>query len=275
MLKVRNKLLVGSVFVSGERTRTWYNLQIEFLKKTTKSFKHLVFLNGETDQSIFTESEIVDSQDHDAVKILNGNAQSSNHLVGLKCLFDNFMKMGADHYLFLDCDCFPIKKDWMPWLLKRMHNKHKGVAAPVRTENLDVFPHPSALFVRGHCLNADWFNMEIGSLNNLMDTPTSDVGAKIPMKLCYPLLRTNYFNPHPIFAAVYGHAFYHHTCGTRPRGMVTRAMSEGIFEHFVSNHWAIEEMLFNELASNPDRFVSRLMGDYDNFTQVKNDLLMS
>ena len=58
-----HELLVGSVFTTGE-TKFWYELQIEFLKKTTTNFKHVVFLNGLLDRSIFKDSEIIGSQ-HD------------------------------------------------------------------------------------------------------------------------------------------------------------------------------------------------------------------
>lgn len=263
MLKSR-KLLVGSVFVSGERTKHWYNLQIDFLRKNTKSFEHFVFLNGEDiDKSIFIHSEIVGTQNHHAVKVMDGNKQSSNHLFGMRKILETFRKIEAENYLFLDCDCFPVKKDWMHWLIDMMNIKNKSIAAPIRTENLDTFPHPSALFLRSKALNCEWFDLSIGETTNLMGEKIHDVGCKLPLSKCYPLLRTNYFNPHPIFGAIYGHAFYHHTCGTRPKGMVTRGIGNGILNHFTTKHWEIEEIIFNSLITDPELLMSKLMGDYN------------
>src|SRR2546425_2026497 len=44
------------------------------------------------------------------------------------------------------CDCFPVRKGWHDVLANQMHRFNKDFAAPVRAENLDLFPHPSAVF---------------------------------------------------------------------------------------------------------------------------------
>ena len=269
MLKNTTKeLIVGSVFVSGERTKTWYQLQIQFLKKTTSNFKHYVFLNGDIDESIFTESEIVGHYNESAVKILDGSAQSNNHLIGLNAILAKFKTVNAHNYLILDCDCFPILDNWMPTLVDTMSSKDKSIASPIRTENLDIFPHPSALFMTKAALQSNWMDLSIGSKFNLMTNEIHDVGAKLPLKECYPLLRTNYFNPHPIFSAIYGHMFYHHTCGSRPKGMHTRGINEGA-SYYVKNHWAIEEILFERLQDNPEKLINKLLGDYTDLNKLK------
>lgn len=269
MFKIKKNLIVGSVFTPGDRTETWYKLQIQFLKKTTKNFKHFVFLNGKIDQSIFNESEIIGSSPNHALNIMNGTAQSSNHLIGLNSILSKFRNTNGDNYLFLDSDCFPVMNNWLPTLLNLMSKKNKSIAAPIRTDNLDLFPHPSALFVKRDALHKQWFDLSLGTVVNLMGTSINDVGGKLPLKECYPLLRSNYFNAHPIFGAIYGHMFYHHTCGTRPKGMLTRGIMEDTSSHYIDKHWEIEEVLFNKLKNESEVLIDKFLGKFNDLEELK------
>lgn len=274
MLKLAKNIAIGSVFIPGERTKTWYKLQIDFIKRTTKNFKHYVFLNGKDFDVSFDSSEIIGQSTEHALNVLYGTAQGENHLLGLNALLDHFRKIQAENYLILDCDCFPIRFNWSDILLESMNKKNKLMAAPIRTENLDVFPHPSALFFKKDALQKEWFDLSHGTTMNLMNHPIHDVGGKLPLKECFPLMRTNRFNAHPIFGAIYGHIFYHHTCGSRPKTLLTRGiLMEQITSNYMGeNHWEIEETIFKELIQSPDKLLNKLLGNYNDLQTIKSSM---
>jgi hypothetical protein len=69
---------------------------------------------------------------------------------------------------------------------------------------------------------------------------------------CYPLMRSNVYSPHPIFAGIYHDMFYHH--GSMP----TRATTKGYFDHHINDHEKIEKDLYDRLRDNPRGFINHI-----------------
>jgi len=249
------KLLVGSVYGPSERNETWYKLQLEFLDRTTPNYQHAVFLSG-ADRNLFHRSLILGEVENEWKPIVVEGKKENfcPHMKGMQTIVDCFHKGNYDHCLILDSDCFPIREGWLDLLLNKMGEKFM-YAAPVRTENLDTFPHPSAFFIKTICgVNFQptrW-------VKNLIGEKMLDNGSCIPMDDTFPLMRSNRYNPHPIFGGIYYDLFYHHCCGSRTDGAQTRATKSGYFEHYAINHDLIEEMLFNSLKKDPIAYLKKL-----------------
>jgi len=134
-------------------------------------------------------------------------------------------------------------------------------AAPVRTENYDLFPHPCAFYLRRPMLEHIDFNFS--QVPSLMGYATADVGSAMPRSLegepiWLPLIRTNRWNPHPLAAAIYGHLFYHHGAGSRTPAF--RSMRYGVYDHFLSpeEHRAIYADLTGQLLARPRQYIRKL-----------------
>lgn len=255
-MRAMPKLIVGSVFTSGAQTERWLSLQMKFLRQTTEDFVHAVFLAGDVRREMFAESEIIGTHPVDKVSA-PGCEQSGNHAIGLAALLSYFRATRADNYLVLDSDCFPI----MPWqehLLRKMGAKR--IAAAIRTENLDVFPHPCAIFIRGAAIHEPWMELGMGRNVNLLGHPIDDNGCSLPMAECYPLIKSNVHSPHPFFGTVYNHMFYHHACGSR--NLMPRSVLSGYFDHYLTDedHERAKQAMYRQLCADPDRYIDGLLG---------------
>jgi hypothetical protein len=92
-------------------------------------------------------------------------------------------------------------------------------ALTIRFETASPAIHPSVMFFNrsflDNILNNNWLQFNVVKIPDL-------IGRKwfSPMQChttnFYPLIRTNKWNPHPIYAGIYGNCFYHHGCGSRP-----------------------------------------------------------
>ena len=257
------KLLVGSVFTSGEKTGKWLELQRRFLERTTAEFHHAVFLNGPVDRSLFRRSEIVGTHHEDRTLAANGEGQGTNHAHGLFALLEYFRSRRAENYLILDSDCFPIYPGWLDSLLGKMNSTpdyRPQIAAAVRIENLDVFPHPCVMLIRGEAIHENWLNLGVGRTRTLLQAPIEDNCCSIPLEKCYPLLRSNVHSHHPMFATVYNHMFYHHACGSRD--LVPRCVVAGYYDHYIhrEEHIRIKNGLFDRLIADPEGYIAKLTG---------------
>ena len=257
------KLLVGSVFTSGDKTAKWLELQMRFLERTTQEFRHAVFLNGPVDRSLFRNSEIVGTHHEDRTLAVDGEGQSGNHANGLFALLDYFRSHRAENYLILDSDCFPIYPGWLEVLLRKMQaapDFRPQIAAAVRTENLDVFPHPCVMLIRGDAIRERWLNLGVGRNRSLLQTPVEDNGCSIPLEKCYPLLKSNVYSHHPMFATVYNHMFYHHACGSRD--LMPRCVLQGYFDHYIpfEENVRVKNELFERLIADPEAYLAKLTG---------------
>lgn len=243
-------LLVGSVFLDHPRSKKWYEIQMRYLKNTTKDFFHVVYLNGKN--NFYEKSKVL--------KVTNNSVPgyAKSHGEGLNCIVDYFNKNHEfDKLLIIDSDCFPIQKNWLEKLSKTMDYTGKSfsnlpdgfhVASVVRYENFDSFAHPSVFFVRKKMMNLKFDTFERKSfIGNVFYDISSNV------EVFYPLIRSNRVNRSPILCGIYWDAFYHHGSGSR-------------FPHFRSSDYLcfedpsdfFEQKLFDELVDNPNKFISSI-----------------
>jgi hypothetical protein len=241
------KLLVLSVFAQSPRNTHWIKFHYHFLDQTSPAYDHVVYLHR-ADPALFPRSQVLGSVE------TNGPAPEV-HGELLQILLEYARTVAYDYYLFLDSDAFPVTPDWLSALVARMGDA--PFAAPVRFENLDLFPHPCAFFVRGENVHRQELDFRVGPIGNLLQQTVQDPGCRIPLSMCYPLVRTNVFNPHPLLAALYGHWFYHHGCGSRAFAMRS-ATTYKYYDHVVTDHANLEAALFKALTSAPDAFIQRL-----------------
>jgi hypothetical protein len=244
-------VLVASVFASSPRNETWLHLQRSFLRQTTASYDHAVYLNHCDWSDSFRESLIIGSRSE---KTRTGpGKQSADHAAALTEVFRYFRDHpDYSYYLLLDSDCFPVRRGWLRLLVRRM--KRFQFAAPIRSENLEDFPHPCALFLTKAALERPW-NLAVTPGRNLLGKPFVDLGCSLPTEGWYPLLRTNVYNPHPVLAAIYKHLFYHHGAGSRQ--LYFRA--ERYYDH-IDDHARVEAEIYARLVADPAKFISDLMG---------------
>jgi len=253
MLKINKKTLVASVFTHTDRNKEWYKLQTKFVKKTTDNYDHAVFLDRISPEP-FSDSIVIGSNKQDFIEIcLDDNKWNlTPHLIGLEKITQFFFENNCyDKCLILDSDCFPIRYNWEKLLLDKM--KNKPIAAAIRTENLDTFPHPCVFFMTKDAKGK--FSFRPNKLyTNLMGDKFVDSGCNIPNHICYPLIRTNKYNPHPIIAGIYFDTFYHHCCGSRV--VETRALTN--YKYYDHMSLENEDKLFENLTKDPEYFIQKL-----------------
>lgn len=246
-------VLIASVHTATQRSKTWIDLQKKFISETTADYRFAIYCNGVSPDN-FENTEIIGYNkslpklsQHEHGK---ASPQSFHHCHGLNEILSFFRSNKADHYLILDSDGFPTEKGWLSKLKKRAINYE--FAAPIRTENLDCFPHPCALFIKStEALQK--IDFHVSTSKSLSGNSVEDVMPNLQLP-CYPLVRTNKVNLHPIFAAMYGNLFYHHGCGSRFAG--TRATSFGAYEEM--DHTKIEEWIYKSLKRDPEALIDKL-----------------
>jgi hypothetical protein len=190
-MMLQNKpLLVMSVF-GGSDSQKWFNIQREALDDTTENFEHAIYLNNIQEE--FQHCTIVGS----TASSKDGKTQ---HFEGLLKLLEYARSGDYRAWLVLDCDCFPITRDWESKLSGRN-------ASIIRVENLDVFPHPSAVY----CVDRE-LDFKISKHRNLAGDEFDELAA---VGSFFPLMRTNRVNLHPLRYGIYYDLFYHHCAGTR------------------------------------------------------------
>jgi hypothetical protein len=220
------------------------------LRTTVGSFDHAVFLNG-VEPSMFKQSIVVGR---------NASPRPLNlgHLDGLSALVSYCLEHPHEYYLILDSDAFPVRGGWIKLLRSRLENYGKLYAAPVRVENLDLFPHPCAVFTCDpSCLAFD-----IQPSNTLLGQVAGDLSCTAPKESWFPLLKSNRTSVHPILATIYYDVFYHHGNGSRP--FATRATLAGYYDHVLdqdesaSSRCQAPEEVMASFQRDPLLFIKRL-----------------
>lgn len=200
-------LAILSVHASGSAQRPWLALQSSWVARTTETFRFGIVENGVRFEALPDGLESIVRTDSDL-----------GHARGLELGLEWFRSLEASHLLILDSDAFPIKPGWFGELVGQMARFGKRLAAPIRFENLDRFPHPCAMLVERSVIDEPWFSLRDGiEAANLLDDVIRDVAAS--MVDCHadvlPLLRSNAINLHPVAGALYHDCFYHHGAGSR------------------------------------------------------------
>jgi len=240
-------VLIASTHVHSENSDHWARLQSFYVNKTIGDFEYCVVVNAD-DRSKYSN-------------VLYYSSTLRSHLYCINIIIDTFVKSGHSHLLLLDNDCWPIRNNWMT-ILDNLLGQQYGYSAPARVENFDFFPHPCAFYVKREFVNSlDFSHCRI---KNLLGIDVSDIGCGIPIaddvQRWYPLLKSNYINPHPLFASVYGDLFYHHCAGSR--GIGFRAAGFGYYNHVLSKkeHNKIYDRITSNLIANPTKFLNNLRG---------------
>ncbi len=183
------KLLVMSVY--GKNSAKWLDIQHDALQRTTRDYEHAIYLNN------------IDIS-HDNMRVIGKSItdlpDTQQHYCGLLQLIE-YAKCRDDRaWLILDCDCFPINQNWEAIL----GNKNASI---IRTENLDTFNHPSAVY----CVDRS-LKFKISEHTNLAGHKFDELAAYGKF---FPLLRSNKINYHPLKYGIYYDLFYHHCAGSR------------------------------------------------------------
>lgn len=240
-------LLVGSIFDNSPRNKNLYEIQTKFLEKTTENFEHVVIISQDTDYKLFN-SKIIKVFPPKKYKKLKIHGQSKdfdlyldgcNELLRYYRIHDKYNEL-----LILDKDAFPISQKWQRKLELNMGNKQ--YAAPIKIETLDTYPHPSIFFLKDKYWQ--WNFTPDKWTVNLINERFLDIGSTVDLKWCYPLLRSNTYNPHPIYAGIYCDIFYHHGFSS----------VRGLNYWDVKNHEQKERDLFNELINDTEKFINSL-----------------
>ncbi len=159
------KTLVLSIHIPGPSSDLWRDLQRKFVQETAGDYQYGVIVNG-GDQGLYP-----DGVWHFKETVPHKQALD----VALGIFADNLSKF--DSFLVLDSDCWPVRRDWQKVLAGLLGDDYlyAGVA---RIENFDLFPHPSAIFMKRDFLKHADFGFSRGP--NLLGRPVSDVGAAMP-----------------------------------------------------------------------------------------------
>lgn len=237
-----NELHVVTVYFGNSPLNSlWLHLQQEFLRRTTLNYRFSVYLNS-CDQSLFEDVEVLGIAPSTGLP----PHPSANHLWCLQEL--SKLVDRSKSLLVLDSDCFPIQEGWQFTLQDAMADRGFQAAAPIRVENLDLFPHPCAMFVTSQGMRD--FEFVPSNSDNLLGVRRQEPTCSTTV---FPLIRTNRINIHPIGAAVYYDMFYHHGAGSRP------ALFHNIDTdpYFTGNYdW---EHSINRLKQDPAGFINWLM----------------
>ncbi len=279
------KLLVGSVYASGEPQQLeWLKLQQEFLNATTADYDLCAYV-AHPDVSAFEGVNVIANRADDPCN----THCSILHVEGLRCLRNYFVtqKDNYDAFLFLDSDAFPVKKDWLPTLVKRMGQQahKKDCAAIVRTELCEMRYHASVLF----CLPSALAGLQFlfGPCNavpegkDLLGNSENDIHIsyqRSPERFrVFPLLRTNQYNIHPVACGIYYDMFYHHAFGsehgvkkdTEPFQSVRNVGKYGYGIDWSGGHYDFRD-LYNRITRMPSEFIRKLGGWSDNYAWVRS-----
>jgi len=246
------KVLVASAHLRTSRGKLWRDLQWKFLSENADvDFDYAVVANGTSPQLYENAKFVLPMTD-------------ATHLACIREILGLFREHERyTHLLLLDSDAWPVR----PWfeildsLLARFDNVY---AAPMRAENYDDFPHPSAVLMARNVV--EW--ADFGGSNkyyNLLGQSVNDVGCGMDQgkrsgRLWLPLMKTNMWSPHPLFASIYGDLFYHHGAGSREPGI--RLAGLGVYDHILKrqDHRKIYNRVTRELKRDPDGFIGRLRG---------------
>jgi len=249
------RLLIASIFAPSHWNRQWYSLQAHYIRRTTSDCEcdYELVLNG-------VEGKEIANEPFTALVVNNDGLP---HASALRQTVERLRSRDYDYYLILDSDCFPIYPGWFSILAGQLDQFKKTMAAPIRYENLDWFPHPSAFFLTREALHDPRLNFDEEDRLNLLGKHVSDVGSAMQNLLSdvLPLLRTNVVNRHPVGAGIYHHLFYHHASGSR-RFHFRILERYGYYDHWfdVEQERTCADALRGALFDDPEGFIDSLRG---------------
>jgi hypothetical protein len=241
------RVVVGSVLHDGQSE--WYAIQRAFLRVTTQDFHYVI-----------SSSARPACLQEDTCWIPR---QGRRHADGIEALASAFAESDAEYCLLLDSDAFPVKRKWSRILADCLQKHQKQFAAPIRTENLDRFPHVSFLFFP-QPLAARIMGLAMRKhsvTESFLGQPVRDLGSALPSGDVFPLLRSNVFSPNPLRHSVYYDLAYHQSTGSRWSGM----RGDGYWgviarPRRTASKRDAARMKTTMLHSDPAGFINRLVG---------------
>jgi hypothetical protein len=244
------ELLVGSIFTNTSLLQQqWLDLQLRFLRATTRSFDHVAYISQDKANGYFKERTTV------IPRMMSETVCSKQHVLGLHHLL-NFFKYHEDkygHFLFLDMDAFPIHMNWIEVLKMRMKG-YREIAIPVRYENQETRLHSSIIFAKPAALKK--MNWCVGYIGEREERDVRLDPYQEDQKLAFTLLRSNQFNRHPLYCGIYYDLFFHHNCGSGERFLMN---ATSYWDHIAPESTRVMETI-DELMDNPAEFISKLAG---------------
>jgi len=274
---MKNVLIASTYFESkGENANdVWFKLQKKFIQDNTINYDFAVYLNMVSNRKIFKDCIIIGEND------TPNTSPSLSHRIGLRASID-FFRENRNHYdtfCILDSDCFPVRKGWLKDTKQKLRENNLKFAAVLRLENGELFPHPSGIIIPREFIEEDIFAFP----DNFDNTPTDvvdntknvingntmhDTGTNMTFwdndgKLQgYPLVRSNVWNLHPLYAGIYGDIFYHNGFGSR-----FKAEPDNLFR--TKTYWDLHRpnskkdfsSLFEGLKKSPQKFIEKLRGE--------------
>lgn len=232
----------------SERNSVWLDLQQKFLRKHTKvPYRFSVFMNG-CHSHLFNGIDVVGVEPYQS-----HHQMGRNHLECLKKAAAHFDE-SCKYFLILDSDCFPIMDNWHQVLERKMTGRGFNMAAPFRFENLDMFPHPCAMFMNRQGMQ---------DLKLSLTQPNDSILGGMPKdptctNKCFPLVRSNRVNVHPLAAGVYYDMFYHHGAGSRNSLFRITDVLE-YWDYPDHSEWV--NRAYDLLVEDPEGFLATLMAN--------------
>ena len=255
---MQKKILIMTVYAPSEYNQYWYKLQKHFIKKYTLVPYDFKVVVNKINTNLFDEDEIV---------LIND--ENIGHPAGIDQILDYMRQPEQQNkytgFLLLDSDAFPVGAGWHDILDQQMVRLGKSIAAPIRYENLDMFPHPCVVYMNIAGINNSKVNFNYAKVKNLMGDMIDEVGGLMPevSDQVLPMLRTNRVNLHPVAAGIYHHLFYHHGAGSRGFDFRLLKMYE-YYNHWIDNDGQPDygEQLMEALVNDPEGFIDKLLYGY-------------
>ncbi len=254
----QKELLVGTAFIndSPEQHR-WFDLQMRYLKATTpQSFDHITYIQAGAESGLFEGTKIIEGEGND-----RRLKQSKAHVAGLTSLV-NYFKEHQDKYtdfLIIDSDAFPIRKDWITILRRKMVSPCE-IAVVLRPENLEQRLHSSILFAHKEALPHLKFSVGKTQLDDLTGHRERDVSCEVYQsdrrRYAFPLLKSNKLNINPILCSIYYDLFYHNGVGS---GRDFNMRARPYWNHMVDMKPDVKGWV-NQLMKSPNEFIGKLAG---------------
>jgi hypothetical protein len=232
------RVAIGTVLRVGQER--WYPLQRSFIRATTKDFCHIV-ASYERPSNLHGDTTFVP-------------ATGRQHAHGIAAIADFLATVDCDYSLLLDSDAFPVHRDWLQILARRLNDTHKAFAAPIRTEGWEGFPHVSFLFCRTRDAGVvlRWARRRSDGGGTFLGSIPPALGAALPVKRCFPLLRSNVLSVSPVMHSIYYDVAYH--CGAGSRAMHKRPFLS-------AQYWNTRPRDgFLDISPSPAAFINTLIG---------------
>ncbi len=194
------------------QTPKWIDVQLAYLQRNiNKAYTTYAFLNG-------IEQEHYQRFDFSYDQNIGSHPRKLNILA--RKAAENAQSTD-DILLFIDGDAFPVQpidshlREWLA---------HYPLVAVQRLENNnDLQPHPcfcATTIKFWQQIKGDWrqgYSWRDQQGNEATDVGGNLLGTLERKKINWkPLLRSNQFNLHPLWFAIYGDVVYHHGAGFRP-----------------------------------------------------------